>query len=155
MGLEEGYLPHGQSAEDEDELEEERRLLYVGMTRAKDSLTVTLADRRLVYGRVEPRRPSRFVEEIPKSALEERYFGRPAQPGFSGRSFVAEAVAEDENQEADDRPLRRGKRVRHPRYGFGVILGEEGSGEETRLTVYFDRAGKKKFVARYADLTPA
>ncbi len=153
VGLEEGYLPHGQSAEDEDELEEERRLLYVGMTRAKDSLTVTLADRRLVYGRVEPRRPSRFVEEIPKSALEERYFGRPAQPVFSGRAFVAEA--EDENQEVDDRPLRRGKRVRHPRYGFGVILGEEGSGEETRLTVYFDRAGKKKFVARYADLTPA
>lgn len=155
VGLEEGYLPHGQSAEDEDELEEERRLLYVGMTRAKDSLTVTLADRRLVYGRVEPRRPSRFVDEIPKSALEERYFGRPAQAAFSGRAFVAEALPEDENQDADDRPLRRGKRVRHPRYGFGVILGEEGSGEETRLTVYFDRAGKKKFVARYADLTPA
>ncbi len=155
VGLEEGYLPHGQSAEDEDELEEERRLLYVGMTRAKDSLTVTLAGRRLVYGRVEPRRPSRFVEEIPKSALEERVFGRPAPAAFSGRAFAAAALAEDENQEVDDRPLRRGKRVRHPRYGYGVILGEEGSGEETRLTVYFDRAGKKKFVARYADLTPA
>jgi DNA helicase-2/ATP-dependent DNA helicase PcrA len=51
--------------------------------------------------------------------------------------------------------MRRGRRVRHPRYGYGVILAEEGSGEETRLTVYFDRAGKKKFVARYADLTPA
>ena len=48
------------------------------MTRAKDSLTLTLADRRLVYGRIEPRRPSRFVEEIPKAALEEQYFGRPA-----------------------------------------------------------------------------
>ena len=153
VGLEEGYLPHGQSAEDEDELEEERRLLYVGMTRAKDSLTVTLADRRLVYGRVEPRRASRFVEEIPRTALEERSFGRPAPSAFAGRSFVAEA--EDENQEIDQRPLRRGKRVRHPRYGYGVILTEEGSGEETRLTVYFDRAGKKKFVARYADLTPA
>ena len=153
VGLEEGYLPHGQSAEDEDELEEERRLLYVGMTRAKDSLTVTLADRRLVYGRVEPRRPSRFVEEIPASAREERYFGRPAAPAFSKRTFFP--AAEDESQEVDDRPLRRGRRVRHPRYGYGVILGEEGSGEETRLTVYFDRAGKKKFVARYADLTPA
>ena len=147
VGLEEGYLPHGQSAEDEDELEEERRLLYVGMTRAKDALTLTLADRRLVYGRVEPRRPSRFLEEIPKAALEERFFGRPAPTIFSGR------VHEEEPQ--DDRPLRRGKRVRHPRYGYGVVLAEEGSGEETRLTVYFDRAGKKKFVARYADLTPA
>ena len=147
VGLEEGYLPHGQSAEDEDELEEERRLLYVGMTRAKDSLTLTLADRRMVYGRIEPRRPSRFVEEIPKAALEEQYFGRPAPTLFAGRAY------EPETQ--DDRPLRRGKRVRHPRYGYGVILTEEGSGEETRLTVYFDRAGKKKFVARYADLTPA
>ena len=124
------------------------------MTRAKDSLTVTLADRRLVYGRVEPRRPSRFVDEIPGSALEERMFGRPRRrPSPGARS--SRRPAEDENQDADDRPLRRGKRVRHPRYGYGVILGEEGSGEETRLTVYFDRAGKKKFVARYADLTPA
>jgi DNA helicase II / ATP-dependent DNA helicase PcrA len=147
VGLEEGYLPHGQSAEDEDELEEERRLLYVGMTRAKDSLTLTLAERRLVYGRVEPRRPSRFVDELPKGALDEQVFGRPAPTIFSARAYVAEPQ--------DDRPLRRGKRVRHPRYGYGVILTEEGSGEEMRLTVYFDRAGKKKFVARYADLTPA
>jgi DNA helicase II / ATP-dependent DNA helicase PcrA len=147
VGLEEGYLPHGQSAEDEDELEEERRLLYVGMTRARDQLTLTLADRRLVYGRVEPRRPSRFVDELPEAALEERMFGRPAPTIFAARAY--------EEAPVDDRPLRRGKRVRHPRYGYGVILTEEGSGDETRLTVYFDRAGKKKFVARYADLTPA
>jgi DNA helicase-2/ATP-dependent DNA helicase PcrA len=148
VGLEEGYLPHGQSAEDEDELEEERRLLYVGMTRAKDALMLTLADRRLVYGRIESRRPSRYLDEIPKGALEEQFFGRPAPPVFASR-----AAFEEDSQDA--RPLRRGKRVRHPRYGYGVILTEEGSGEETRLTVYFDRAGKKKFVARYADLTPA
>ncbi|HEY1435369.1 MAG TPA: 3'-5' exonuclease, partial [Thermoanaerobaculia bacterium] len=147
VGLEEGYLPHGQSQEDDEELEEERRLLYVGMTRAKDALTLTLADRRLVYGRVEQRRPSRFIEEIPKAALEERFFGRPAPTIFTARAY--------EEPAQDDRPLRRGKRVRHPRYGYGVILTEEGSGEETRLTVYFDRAGKKKFMARYADLTPA
>jgi DNA helicase-2/ATP-dependent DNA helicase PcrA len=145
-GLEEGYLPHGQSAEDEDELEEERRLLYVGMTRARDALTLTLADRRLVYGRIETRRPSRFLEEIPRAAVEEQYFGRPVPTIFASHAPV---------EELDDRPLRRGRRVRHPRYGVGIILTEEGSGEETRLTVYFDRAGKKKFVARYADLTPA
>ncbi|MEX0880632.1 MAG: UvrD-helicase domain-containing protein [Thermoanaerobaculia bacterium] len=147
VGLEEGFVPHGQSAEDEDELEEERRLLYVGMTRAKDALTLTLADRRLVYGRIESRRPSRFLDEIPKAALEEQFFGRPAPTIFASRAY--------EEEPQDERPLRRGKRVRHPRYGYGVILTEEGSGEETRLTVYFDRAGKKKFVARYADLTPA
>src|SRR5262245_35587278 len=126
VGLEEGFLPHGQSAEDEEELEEERRLLYVGMTRAKDSLTVTLADRRLVYGRIELRRPSRFLEEIPKTAIQEQLFGRQA-PSFGRRSFVSEAREEDESQEVpDDRPLRRGRRVRHPRYGYGVILTEEG-----------------------------
>ncbi|HWZ87043.1 MAG TPA: UvrD-helicase domain-containing protein, partial [Thermoanaerobaculia bacterium] len=116
VGLEEGYLPHGQSQEDEDELEEERRLLYVGMTRAKDALTLTHADRRLVYGRVEPRRPSRFLEEIPKDSVDEQFFGRPAPTIFAARAY--------EEAPQDDRPLRRGKRVRHPRYGYGVILTE-------------------------------
>jgi DNA helicase-2/ATP-dependent DNA helicase PcrA len=153
VGLEEGYLPHGQSGEDEDELEEERRLLYVGMTRAKDELTLTLARRRLVYGKVMPRLESRFVAEIPQDAVEERTFGT-ARPAVFRSSFAAE----DESQEVDlpdTGELKRGRRVRHPRYGYGVILSQEGSGDETRLTVYFDRAGRKKFVARYADLTPA
>ncbi len=152
VGLEEGYLPHGQSAEDEDELEEERRLLYVGMTRAKDELTLTLARRRLVFGRVQPRMESRFVAEIPTESVEERTFGSSRPTVFTP------FAAEDESQEVDlpgTGELKRGRRVRHPRYGYGVILAQEGSGDETRLTVYFDRAGKKKFVARYADLTPA
>jgi DNA helicase-2/ATP-dependent DNA helicase PcrA len=152
VGLEEGYLPHGQSAEDEDELEEERRLLYVGMTRAKDELTLTLARRRLVFGRVQPRMESRFVAEVPPESVEERFFGS------SRPTVFAPFAAQDESQEVDlpgTGELKRGRRVRHPRYGYGVILAQEGSGDETRLTVYFDRAGKKKFVARYADLTPA
>jgi DNA helicase-2/ATP-dependent DNA helicase PcrA len=154
VGLEEGYLPHGQSGEDEDELEEERRLLYVGMTRAKDELTLTLARRRLVYGKVMPRMESRFVAEIPPAAVDEQVFGTYRPTIFTSRPFVAE----DESQEVelpDAGELKRGRRVRHPRYGYGVILSQEGSGDEMRLTVYFDRAGKKKFVARYADLTPA
>ena len=153
VGLEEGYLPHGQSGEDEDELEEERRLLYVGMTRAKDELTLTLARRRLVYGKVMPRLESRFVAEIPQDAVEERTFGT-SRPTIFRTSFAPE----DESQEVDlpdTGELKRGRRVRHPRYGYGVILSQEGSGDETRLTVYFDRAGRKKFVARYADLTLA
>jgi DNA helicase-2/ATP-dependent DNA helicase PcrA len=145
VGLEEGYLPHGESLEDADELEEERRLLYVGMTRARDELTLTLAGRRLVYGRVQGRSPSRFVDEIPAESLEVIAAPRAARP----------TVFEARSEEAPSHPLKRGRRVRHPRYGYGVILAQEGSGDETRLTVYFDRAGKKKFVARYADLTPA
>lgn len=145
VGLEEGYLPHGESLEDAEELEEERRLLYVGMTRARDELTLTLAGRRLVYGRVQGRSPSRFVDEIPAESLEVIAAPRAARP------TIFEARSED----VPSHPLKRGRRVRHPRYGYGVILAQEGSGDETRLTVYFDRAGKKKFVARYADLTPA
>jgi len=152
VGLEEGYLPHGESSEDEDELEEERRLLYVGMTRAKDELTLTHADRRLVYGRVQLRNPSRFLEELPREAIEET-FAAPGRRTFADDGGPTIFRREPEPEAA--RPLSRGKRVRHPRYGYGVILIEEGSGDETRLTVYFDRAGKKKFVARYADLTPA
>src|SRR6202162_327437 len=145
VGLEEGYLPHGESREDAEELEEERRLLYVGMTRAKDELTLTLAGRRLDYGKVQYRTPSRFVEEIPAATLDMLSPPRAVRP----------TIFEHEPEDEPSPPLVRGRRVRHPRYGYGVILAQEGSGEETRLTVYFDRAGKKKFVARYADLTPA
>jgi DNA helicase-2/ATP-dependent DNA helicase PcrA len=95
------------------------------------------------------RSPSRFLEEIPAEILEEREERRAPAP----KIFQREVEAEFENEEPA--PLRRGRRVRHPRYGYGVILSQEGSGDETRLTVYFDRAGKKKFIARYADLQPA
>ena len=158
VGLEEGYLPHGNSGEDPDELEEERRLLYVGMTRAKDELTLTLSDRRLVYGRVQYRSPSRFLEELPRQELEERGISAPRsfRSALSDRDIDYGADRDfDAEPDSESAPLRRGRRVRHPRYGYGVILSQEGSGDDTRLTVYFDRAGKKKFVARYADLTLA
>jgi DNA helicase-2/ATP-dependent DNA helicase PcrA len=115
------------------------------MTRAEDELTLTLAGRRLVYGKVQYRNPSRFLDEIPSDSLEELSTPRPVRP----------TIFEPEPEAAPSHPLGRGRRVRHPRYGYGVILAQEGSGDDTRLTVYFDRAGKKKFVARYADLTPA
>jgi DNA helicase-2/ATP-dependent DNA helicase PcrA len=81
----------------------------------------------------------------PPRALEQISTPRAARP----------TIFAQEPEDVPQHPLVRGRRVRHPRYGFGVILAQEGSGDETRLTVYFDRAGKKKFVARYADLTPA
>jgi len=154
VGLEEGYLPHGNSGDDPEELEEERRLLYVGMTRAEDQLTLTLAERRLVYGKVQFRSPSRFLDELPAGALEERV-ERAASPQRFASPANRFSRVEPEDEPQEEATLARGRRVRHPRYGYGVILAQEGSGEDTRLTVYFDRAGKKKFVARYADLTPA
>ncbi len=155
VGLEEGYLPHGNSGDDPEELEEERRLFYVGMTRAEDRLTLTLAERRLVYGKVQFRSPSRFLDEMPPGALEERLERTPSASRFAAPSAGRFRSFEPEEESQEPAPLGRGRRVRHPRYGYGVILAQEGSGEDTRLTVYFDRAGKKKFVARYADLTPA
>ena len=154
VGLEEGYLPHGNSGDDPEELEEERRLLYVGMTRAEDQLTLTLAQRRLVYGKVQFRSPSRFLDELPAGALEERV-ERASLPQRLPSPANRFSRVEPEDEPQEEATLGRGRRVRHPRYGYGVILAQEGSGEDTRLTVYFDRAGKKKFVARYADLTPA
>jgi DNA helicase-2/ATP-dependent DNA helicase PcrA len=163
-GVEEGFLPHTQSAQSEDEVEEERRLLYVGMTRARESLTLTLSRRRMLYGETRPRQPSRFLEDLPPSveriddepvAAAASYDPEEERGTFERPYSPAVTVARRRAQPPDAVPgLGRGQRVRHPRYGAGVILQQEGSGEEARLTVYFDRAGKKKFVAKFADLTP-
>jgi DNA helicase-2/ATP-dependent DNA helicase PcrA len=166
VGLEEGYLPHGESVEDEEELEEERRLLYVGMTRAKDALTLTLAGRRLVYGKVLARTPSRFLDELPSAELETREAEEPLRPTIFSRGPSPDRFREPAPRSMPPSrarvhsglpstgPLTKGRRVRHPRYGDGVVLSQEGSGEQMRVTVFFDRAGRKKFVAKYADLTP-
>jgi DNA helicase-2/ATP-dependent DNA helicase PcrA len=173
-GLEEGFLPHVQSAGSEEEIEEERRLLYVGMTRARKRLTLTLARQRMLYGEIRARQGSRFLEELPEDVA------RIDEGGYSPTIFDRDADDESVSWEAPRRrapaPGRgvpvsvarrrtpvpgtlpgfaRGSRVRHPTYGPGVILQQEGSGDEARLTVFFDRAGKKKFVAKFANLAPA
>ena len=166
-GLEEGFLPHSQSTSSEEELEEERRLLYVGMTRARRGLTLTLTHQRLLYGETRARHPSPFLDELPEDVVR-----IDADP-FLRRSGALFARTERDVEEASlpsrgrsitlakRRPvpgslpgLHRGARVRHPMYGPGVVLQQEGSGDDARLTVYFDRAGKKKFVAKFANLVP-
>jgi len=173
-GLEEGFLPHVQSAGSEDEIEEERRLLYVGMTRARKRLTLTLARQRMLYGETRPRQESRFASELPPSVV--RVDEAAGAPTLFARDEDDERDFRWEKTERVRLPLRRpppvtvarrrapvpgalsgfprGARVRHPTYGSGVVLQQEGSGDEARLTVFFDRAGKKKFVAKFADLTP-
>jgi DNA helicase II / ATP-dependent DNA helicase PcrA len=166
-GLEEGFLPHSQSRSSEEEVEEERRLLYVGMTRARRRLTLTLTRQRLLYGETRARQPSPFLSELPEDVVR-----IDADP-FPSRSPSLFSRSDRDDKEASlprgpsitlakRRPvpgslpgLHRGARVRHPKYGAGVILQQEGSGDDARLTVYFDRAGKKKFVAKFANLTPA
>lgn len=189
-GMENGSLPHASSRDDDDELEEERRLAYVGMTRARERLTLSRVLRRMVHGEWMSREPSPFLDAIPARALavvdrtfgggggREIRFGAPAPggglfPDYEGESqetFAAPRPAARPGARPQ-RPaippmrrtpppptasgFRRGARVRHPEYGVGVVLLVEGSGDQEKLTVYFDRAGRKKFVARYSQLTQA
>ena len=228
-GAEDGSLPHASARDDDDQFEEERRLAYVGMTRAKERLTISFVRRRMVRGEwmsreplSVPRRDSRggravrghdfwlrretgdrgrdsdFLEGRGGGGTAGGYGGgRPRRRGLqrprrrpSGGSLFPDY--ENESQEAPGFPspsspskktlfgrppmrsitpvrgvmkrtpppptasgYRRGSKVLHPEYGVGVVLTVEGSGDAEKLVVYFDRAGRKKFVAKFANLSPA
>ncbi len=175
-GMEEGLFPHARSTNDPDEMEEERRLCYVGMTRAEQKLILTSAARRRVFGEYQGTQPSRFLEEIPQELVLEvpSYGSSRAASGFAGRrpSWTtganpyarrhaprAEPAAETYRYEDDDQSgsdgLRVGRRVRHAQFGVGTVLAIEGDGPDMKLTVSFASVGRKKLVARYANLQPA
>jgi DNA helicase-2/ATP-dependent DNA helicase PcrA len=216
-GMEEGLFPHSRTLTDPNQMEEERRLCYVGLTRAMDSLTVTRAQYRRRYGNDMPEMslPSRFLEEIPSHLLEDlggaqrraagawayggqsRYGRGGTDDDFSGRHYSYE----DEDQSASSRVqqgsgsvklarggagsidniaqffggrggaaakssrpkievpepsgktgLKSGQRVRHPKYGEGVVFRREGDGEDAKITVQFSRFGVKKLVEKFAQL---
>jgi len=146
-GLEEELLP---LSGEEREIEEERRLFFVGLTRAQREVVLTRALTRRRYGQVRYTEPSRFLEEIPRDilALEEAAEGAPSEPGRSANA--------DENRH-DDRDrhgvrLREGDPVYHPTFGGGVLLRLSGSGERRRALVRFARVGEKHLVLKYAPL---
>ncbi len=209
VGMEEGILPHSQSLERTDDLEEERRLCYVGMTRAREMLFCIHAYERRVHGRFREQSPSPFLTEIPEEAREEVRLGRayssqswreapterrpldgrstgrrpvmtsrpaaggpPARPGaprpganvngvmsfFQNGPVQFDPGAIRAANQADtpaSAELKRGQRVRHEMFGVGTILTMEGSGQDAKLSVYFERHGTKKFIARFAKLTRA
>ncbi|HQQ77251.1 MAG TPA: 3'-5' exonuclease [Thermoanaerobaculia bacterium] len=222
-GAEDGSLPHASSRDDDDAFEEERRLAYVGMTRAKERLTISFVRRRMVRGEWMSRDRSPFLDAIPGEvvAYEDMTSGFGGRTGdsdflegnrgrgyggrqsFGGQSFGGGRASggagaggslfpdyENESQEVGALPsspskktlfgrppmrslspvrpvmkrtpppptasgYRRGSKVLHPEYGVGVVLTVEGSGDAEKLVVYFDRAGRKKFVAKFANLSPA
>jgi DNA helicase II / ATP-dependent DNA helicase PcrA len=214
-GMEEGILPHANSLEKSEDMEEERRLCYVGMTRAREMLFCLHAFERRVHGRFREQSPSPFLQEIPEDATEQvriassRYtsssqepnwrerpiqqqrYGSPPQQRYGGQQqrygassqpprrpapapknesvngvlsffqnapvqFDPSAITAAKQQQASTSgaaELKRGQKVKHEQFGVGTILTMEGSGPDAKLTVYFDRVGSKKFIARYAKLT--
>jgi DNA helicase-2/ATP-dependent DNA helicase PcrA len=171
--MEEGLFPHQLSIDDAAEIEEERRLCYVGMTRAKERLTLSWARQRRSFAResFEQASPSRFLGEIPRELLEplsstglgwkprtnwehalnsvssvERFFKERGGCGAE-ETFGAHSTAHSR--------WRIGSKVRHAKFGVGTILAAEGEGKDTKLTVSFPGYGQKKLMAQYAGLEKA
>jgi DNA helicase-2/ATP-dependent DNA helicase PcrA len=164
VGLEEGLMPHARSLESEDAVEEERRLVYVGMTRARERLHLSWAQSRQVFGQRRTSQPSRFLEEIPRDRLEvtggeprpQYAWNRPGgrTPDWSERRPPRGRAAERPAPPpaADLKGIRPGAKVRHPMFGVGTVVRSEGAGDDLKLTVSFLGIGAKRLVARYAAL---
>jgi DNA helicase-2/ATP-dependent DNA helicase PcrA len=152
VGMEEGIFPHAGALRDEDGLEEERRLCYVGMTRAMERLTLTTAAERLRFGSRHYGVPSRFLKEIPQEVVESLESAATARPARSspGESQYDYSYAQSEPGESGE--VRPGLRVRHPHFGPGVVLSVAGSGPSQKLKIRFQRAGVKTLMVRYANL---
>ena len=168
-GLEEGLFPHSRSSEDQEELEEERRLCYVGMTRARAKLVLTGAARRRIFGEYQSSEPSRFIDEIP-AELVERIAPKFTSTGYQGnfphyefrtnpygrgRRAKEEAPTyayEDEDQSSIAGSLRPGMRVKHAQFGTGTVLSVEHLDDDAKLVVRFNAVGQKTLRAKYARL---
>ncbi|MCC5014126.1 MULTISPECIES: DNA helicase II [unclassified Legionella] len=145
VGMEEGVFPGRQSVEEPGRLEEERRLCYVGMTRAMEKLVLSYAEVRRQYGREEYHRPSRFLRELPEGLVDEVRVKSRMQMPVSPKN-LASAVAKEAG-------LKLGQNVTHAKFGQGVVLAVEGSGAQTRVQIKFAEEGSKWLVLAYANLT--
>jgi DNA helicase-2/ATP-dependent DNA helicase PcrA len=148
-GLEQGLFPHENAAQERAGLEEERRLMYVAVTRARQRLYLTHAQTRMLHGQTRYCLPSSFVDELPAELL--RRINRAAGAGQPGRGAASAA----RQPPTAGHGLRIGQNVRHARFGVGVIVSTEGAGPEARVQVNFGAAGMKWLALEYARLTPA
>ncbi len=166
-GMEEGIFPHGRAAGERDDVEEERRLCYVGMTRAMQKLYLTHARRRRIYGDYQSNAPSRFLGEIPAQLL-----GRKAEPALQKAALHNLASVFEQFEPAPfegtddffedvqvvpeaDEGLRVGLHVRHIKFGVGIVRRLEGSGDQQKVVVQFPAIGLKKLLVKFAGLEPA
>ena len=145
VGMEESLFPHSRSSENISELEEERRLCYVGITRARSKLYLTYTEFRRLYGQDSYNPPSRFINEIPNEHIE---FVRPKQSYTTSYYATVSSNA----AEASESEFNLGDAVKHKTFGEGIILNMEGSGEASRLQINFGEAGTKWLVVGYAQL---
>jgi len=172
-GLEEGLFPHYNSVDDPAAVEEERRLFYVGMTRARTHLYLTFAGMRRRMGMLEGGVPSRFLNEIPERCLDapveavytpssSLFPGRSSPRWGAGRAVTdeyaqpapPEAAAYAQEPERASAAYAVGMRVVHERFGKGIVRRVEGRGDQTRVTVIFDAGSERKFLANYAPMRP-
>jgi DNA helicase-2/ATP-dependent DNA helicase PcrA len=169
-GLEEGLFPHSRSSDDQEELEEERRLCYVGMTRARQRLILTGAARRRIFGDYQSSEPSRFIDEVPAELVERivpsfssgyqghfphyEFRTNPYGRGRRTREEEPTYAYEDENQ-STGMALKPGMRVRHQQFGVGSVISVEHLDDDTKLVVRFAAVGVKTLRAKYARLEPA
>ncbi len=171
-GLEEGLFPHSRAGDDVEEIEEERRLCYVGMTRAQSNLVLTSASRRRVFGEYQSTEPSRFLDEIPAELVERiaPAYSSSYQSAFSHSHYQfrtnpyarkgggvkeREASYAYENEDQSAFGLRTGMRVRHQQFGVGTVMAVEEHNDDLKVTVRFASVGLKKLLSKYAKLEPA
>lgn len=147
-GMEDGLFPSARSLEESGRLEEERRLAYVGITRARQKLVLCYAESRRIHGQDNYSLPSRFLREIPRELLHEvRPKVQVSRPASLGSSRVMGHAS------IEAPPLKLGALVTHPKFGEGMVTDYEGSGAHARVQVEFADAGSKWLVMAYANLT--
>jgi len=160
-GLEEGLFPSGVTDISSDaslELEEERRLFYVGMTRAREDLFLTHAQQRRVWGQNQHQAPSRFLKEVPEEFLKEarklpkRGFAKSFSKSHDDIEWDSDPFPDYEGQNDDISGLKKGYRVHHPHFGPGTVKSIEGEGSKEKISVLFDDHTVRKFLTQYANL---
>jgi DNA helicase-2/ATP-dependent DNA helicase PcrA len=152
-GLEEGLFPHENSLNEPDSLEEERRLMYVALTRARRRLYLSFAQSRMLHGQTRYNIASRFLEELPAQLIKRLKAARAVEAFTAGRS--GGAASSGPYAAPPPSPWRVGQNVLHPKFGPGVIVNAEGRGADARVQVNFRSEGLKWLALEYAKLTPA
>jgi DNA helicase-2/ATP-dependent DNA helicase PcrA len=151
-GMEDGIFPHSRTLGEKDEIEEERRLAYVGLTRARQRLYISRAEYRSTWGAPNYNPPSRFLDEIPEEVIEWRNEGRAAlSPSFVTRTRVATTPPpRATGKKSVAMELAVGERVSHDTFGLGTVVAVAGAGDKAEATINFGQYGEKRLLLRYA-----